>query len=474
MAFTEFYCQSGGNQLNSGHTTNNSAAYTATNGNWDGTSIYTPTDGSIPGNSMTIGDFASVYLDGATVAVYIGRITNVAAGVNGAITISTTAKMGTAPTSGATGRSIKVGGAWKGPNGADGFPLTIIAGTLTNAAGDTTRVNFKNDATYSVTAAITATAAGPYYFQGYTTTPGDLGRAIIDGGATGTSYNIFSYIGQTVLLDFIFQNNGNSGSQYGVVGGGTGNCYVGRCVFKNMRQGGLLIGTNGNNIVEECEAFNCNLGNVGNAGAFAANISTDFIRCIAHDNTTSNAPGFSVGGTSCSFRDCIADSNGADGFLLQVATKAVMGCDSYNNGRDGIRLSSVSASLYHIENCNLIKNGGWGINGTGSGSRVGMVINCGFGTGSQANTSGTTTGLKSMLEVGSINYPNNVTPWADPANGNFTITLSNAKQVGRGTFTQTAASYGGTFSYIDIGAGQSLEQPTLSVVIRKGGLLSKL
>src|SRR4051812_29003552 len=115
MAFTEFYCQTTGSNVNAGSTTNNSAAYTATNGNWDGTSLYVPTDGSTPASSVNVGDFASVYIDGATLAVYVARVTVVAAGVNGTITLSTTAVAGTAPTSSATARTIKVGGAWAGP-----------------------------------------------------------------------------------------------------------------------------------------------------------------------------------------------------------------------------------------------------------------------------------------------------------------------------------------------------------------------
>src|SRR6184192_2760283 len=79
--FTEFYCQTGGSNLNAGSTTNNTAAYTSTNGNWNGSSIFTPTDGSTPASSVSVGDFASVYLDAASVAVFVARVTVVAAGV---------------------------------------------------------------------------------------------------------------------------------------------------------------------------------------------------------------------------------------------------------------------------------------------------------------------------------------------------------------------------------------------------------
>lgn len=123
--YTQFYAQSGGSVMNGGSDNGNSAAYTSTNGNWDGTSIFTPTDSSTPASSVTVGQFASVYVDGATTPVYFARVTAVAAGVNGAITLSTTSKSGAAPSSSATGRSIKVGGAWGLPSAATSFPIVL-------------------------------------------------------------------------------------------------------------------------------------------------------------------------------------------------------------------------------------------------------------------------------------------------------------------------------------------------------------
>src|SRR3990167_1101940 len=225
MAFTEFCCRSGGSNLNggalaSGAEPSTTAVYTCINSNWDGTSIFTPTDGSTPASSVTVGDFASVYLDAAAVAVYVSRVTVVAAGVNGAITLSTTAKSGTAPTVGATGRSIKVGGAWKGPNAAEGFPFNFINEACTNSSDNPVRVNFKNDASYSITAAMTHTLIGPTFFQGYTSAFGDLGKATIDGGTSGASYVLLTFSGNGTArcygLDLIFQNNGATGSANGV------------------------------------------------------------------------------------------------------------------------------------------------------------------------------------------------------------------------------------------------------------------
>src|SRR5438105_4554317 len=102
MAFTEFYCNpSTGDNLNAGSTTG-SAPYSSNAGNWvQGTRVFTPTDGSTPASNVSVGDFASVYPDGSSSpAGFVGRVTAVAAGVNGAITIDGTAKFGSAPSDG--------------------------------------------------------------------------------------------------------------------------------------------------------------------------------------------------------------------------------------------------------------------------------------------------------------------------------------------------------------------------------------
>jgi hypothetical protein len=192
VPFTEFFCKTTGSNLNGGALASgaepaDAAVYTCTNSNWNGTDTFTPTDGSTPANTVTAGDFASVYLDGATVSVFVARVEAVAAGVNGAITLSGGALGGTAPAAGATGRTIKVGGAWKGPNAAEQFPFNFMTSVMTNGAGLLPRVNLKAG-TYSITAAINHNTVGGFpgvKFQGYTTTPGDGGRFTIQGPATG-------------------------------------------------------------------------------------------------------------------------------------------------------------------------------------------------------------------------------------------------------------------------------------------------
>lgn len=66
----------------------------------------------------------------------------------------------------------------------------------------------------------------------------------------------------------------------------------------------------------------------------------------------------------------------------------------------------------------------------------------------------TSAGDSGMIEYGAVNYASDVTPWTDPANGDFRISLSAAKNAGRGSFIETSSSYAGTIGYPDIGAVQ--------------------
>lgn len=445
MPFTEFCCRSGGSNLNAGTRTGSStepgtaADLTYASGNWvAGTGVFTVASGDPVADGVAVGDFVSVYADGSTVTGFVGRVT---ARTTTTITVSLSAKAGTAPADGTGNRTLKVGGAWQGPNGTSGFPFTFVASTLTNASSELPRINAKNDATYSITASVAPTTANNgITIQGYTTSYGDFGKAIIDGGTSGASYNLFSpATNKLTVLDFIFQNNGATGSAHAV--SSTANIIFQRCVANSVRGIGFFGGR-----CVECEAYACNQSNTSGYGGYYSVSYAE--RCISHDNTGSNSNGFSV---SPFMVNCIAESNGRNGFDISTSGH-LLNCDAYNNTSDGINISGSSTEV-SIANCNLVKNGGYGINGAAS-SPAGTVSNCGFGAGTQANTSGQTNGLGTMSVSGSVTYPNDVTPWVDPANGDFRINLADAKGAGRGAFTQTAASYTGTVGYPDIGAAQ--------------------
>jgi hypothetical protein len=455
MAYTEFCCRSGGSNMNGGAIASGgepatSPVYTATNGDWNsGTGVFTPTSGD-PSATVTVGDFAHVFLDGATTPVFVARVTAVNATT---ITTSTTVAFGTAPTTAGTGISINVGGAWSGPSGAVIWPFGSMK-FLTNAV-NAPRVNLKNDQTYSISASLTANQAGPTIWQGYTSTFGDGGRATIDGSTNTIALLNFTTSTANEAVDLICQNNGASGSNAAFT---TGTATVfRRCVANTVRGAGFLSsGFVG--VALFCEAYACNASNTASSGGFVT--IAQAIGCISHDHVGSNNCGFV---TVATMVNCIADTCGLRGVEI-ASTNAIVvlhGCELYNNASDGVRSSATRAAIL-ATNCNFINNGtggtGYGINITATDGTL-IERNCGFGGGTEANTTGTVnvaTGCASE-SVGRVTYANDVTPWTDPANGDFRISLAAAKGVGYFTPTQTAGSYAGTVGYPDIGAAQHQE-----------------
>jgi hypothetical protein len=449
VAFTELYVQPTGSNLNAGSTTADVAAYTATNGNWSSTTgVFTPTSGN-PSLSVAVGDFCSVYPDAATVGVFVARVTAVSATT---ITLSTTAKAGTAPTTAATGISLKAGGAWQGPNGAIGFPFGFIQSTLTNAAGDYPRIS--GTGTSNITAALTHANAGPITFQGRTSVPGDGGKWTIDGGTSGASFVLLTLNAfRLQLIDVILQNNGATGNANGL---NVSSAYVsvGRTIVHDVRGTGInMVATS---YAEECEAYACNQSNSANLAGISNGGGT-CVRCVAYDNAGSSGNGIVLTGSGPVVDHCISAFNGNIGFNVTGGSSLVqvLGCNCYSNTSDGLRITSFGPCL--VESSNFVKNGGYGVSFTSAVNALGLIRNCGFGSGTQANTSGQTNNLGATVVSGTITYPAGVTPWADPANGDFRTALAAAKGVGRGAFTQTAPGRGGTVGYPDIGAAQHQE-----------------
>jgi hypothetical protein len=465
--YTEFYCNSTGTNINAGSTTNATPTFSATSGDWvASTGVWTKAGANPVTGGVTVGSWASVYIDGATTAVFVGRVT-AADDTADTVTVSIVACTGIPPADGTGTRSIRVGGAWYGPwyAGAtvDNLPFTFANGLMTNTSGNATRVNLSNSRIYGTTN-VTVPSNGPVTFQGYGTNAADLGKSWITGSTVGNGYTSVTVSGANVsLVDLIFATNGTSGSAGILVSISGSECYMLRCVTRDGRGPGIFLSAL--DVIEECEAFLCNAGN-GIQGVIQLSTSGSVAkRCIAHDNAGTGSSGFALGSGGCSLIDCIADTNGRDGATVSSAIAAyISGCDFYNNVTNGINLTGASSTLINIENCNFIGNGvgltgAYAINSSGSLIRNGSVINCAFGVGTATNGSGGAniiagTGLD---EIGSIVYGNNLTPWVDPANGDFRISSAAAINAGRGKFTQTQASYGGAIAYPDIGSAQHLE-----------------
>jgi len=444
---------SGGSPYNGG-SNEGAAIYTSTNGNWNGATIFTPTDGSNPVSAgVMVGQFANVHLDGPTGGVFIARVTAVVNAANGAITLNASGA-GAGVAGGANARSIVVGGAWGGPGALGTTDTNPFAQNnlinLTNVAGDIPRINMKNDHTYTVTVQITHsnTSSGPIVTQGYASVKGDGGRAKISSASAITILQPSTAI--NMWADLEIESTATTG---------TGSCAVEqvpqswyRCVFHGARGHGLF--TTGASIVHECEAYECNKSNTAAVAGFSAYnaVGATFIRCYSHDHTTgaagTNSHGFYLNNSSA-LEYCIAENCKGSG-VVSVTACTVKNCDFYNNAVDGVTLSGAAVIMALIENCNFLKNAGKGINASGSNLIMGYTFNCGYGAGGMAN--GGVNVLKRITEVSPFTYGTNATPWTAPDTGNFTVSLADAQGTGRGIFIESGSGSSGTLGTPNIGA----------------------
>ena len=465
-AFTEFYCDADttnvrASNLNAG-STQGTTTYFVNNGTWTVATGNFDTQ-SDPTGLINVGDFASVFLNTVSTGTgFVGRVLSVG---TSSITISTITSgfAGIPPVLAGGTANLRVGGVWQGPIATIGFPFGFVSNTFTDASGNFPFVNLKNSANYNVTASI-AHANTQGFFSGYSTTVRDGGKATI-GVHTTTAFNILTISGgRCLLMDVSVDGTPHTaGGPVAITLSGTGVFGIG-LVGRNARGPGISISGNSSGIIES-EAYGNNRSNTASSGGIAFSGSPTFaVRSVSHDNSGSNSSGFigaAGGGQTVFIEECIADTNGQYGFLLRprAASAILKNSDSYNNVASGVAINSATnGGLTHIENVNLIKNGGYGVEKIDALTDHSITLmNNGFGTGTQANTSGTVeTEVGAFgFEVGSINYPTDTTSWIDPANGDFRISLPSAKGAGRGVFTQIQSGYDGTIGYQDIGAAQS-------------------
>jgi len=450
--FTDFYCGSGGDNLNGGANPG-AAIYVSTNGNWNlSTFVFTPTDGTNPVSAgVAVGQFAQVNLDTPTINQNFGRVSAVVNAPNGAITM-VNQSVGSGITSGATGRTIRVGGAW----------LTQVMcglqnfGNLRDASGNQTRLNMKNDREYTTTTSLNlgSTGAGnPYVIQGYGTTIGDGGRAVWSTATAGVTL-LQNPQANNTYADLEFKCTATTGSADLVQTNQGAGFY--RCVFHGGQGSGVFSGAN--NMFYECEAYECNKSNSGQKAGFSTSSTANvYIRCYSHNHNTgsagANAHGFfpfSSGGHV--FLHCIAESCNGSGIAISASTTILISnCDLYNNVGDGVVFNTSGTTVITIENCNFLKNGGKGINVASTSFETGYVFNCGYGAGTMAN--GGANVLSRLTEASPFTYPADVTPWSAPNTGDFSIPAgSPAAGAGRGAFYETGNSKTGTVGKPNIGA----------------------
>lgn len=367
--------QTTGNNLNAGSTTADPALATSTNGSWDITANrFIAAGGATPFLSVTVGMYASIYLDAATSAVFVSKITAVDVGGTYIEVSKTANKLGTAPTAGATGRSCKVGGAWAG--------VPIVSLFVAVTVDQSTRINIKAGS-YSITAASAFNTAGttalPVWFRGYNTTPGDLddyssltkpawtctgsGRITFGGG-----FNIVSGLDITAAVS----NNAVSISGLRV--------NVHRCRITNTtaNASSSAVGVQNNQILLSC----CFLSSTSSAPVVLAtggNVMPNMFGCIVTGG--GNGVTSSVTTAAWSITRCVFRAIGSEGLNFTAITGATNGigvvdsCTFYGCGSHAIEFANLPTGFIQITNCNF-----WSITGYGINSSAGTTF-CVFRAG---------------------------------------------------------------------------------------------
>jgi hypothetical protein len=379
MAWTDFYMQTTGNNLNAGSTNADSAVYTSTSGNWDGTSVFTPTDGQTTTSLVNVNDWCSIYPTGNTTTPYVAQVTAVGAGTNGTITLSTTAKFGSAPASNNGSRNAKIGGAW-----ADLGMLASGAALNTGTVNSSTRINVKAgtyaNTTTNRTFAMLGTTSAPLWWRGYKTSIGD--QDTNNTATAGTDIPSITFTtGQLTI--------------------GTGNQYQ---IFSNIDFTGATVAANG--LVSLSGTYNvfygCRFTNTAtNANSAAITLTSTgnacfFTRCWFKATTTATRCIYNNQATFTTWRGCTI-TNGVAGFetASASASNVLSGVVIDSPAGDGIKIGGSA----WIESCSIYNPTGNGINiATVSGNGV-MIANCYISTVTQASKYGinNTTGTNTLL-----------------------------------------------------------------------------
>jgi hypothetical protein len=453
--------QTTGNDLNAGSTNADTAVYTSTGGNFDGVSVFTPTDGSTPANSVNVGDYADVYNTGDTTARYVAKVATVAAGVNGAITLDTTIVYGTVPTSNNGSRNIKTGGAWAS--------LAVVSPLFASVAvPQSTRINVKAG-TYANTSTgrtfgSPGTATKPIWWRGYKTSIGD--QDTNNTATAATDIPSFTFTTGQVTISGAHQiwSNLDIASACTTAGGA-----INVTGAENTFYGVRIVNSAAN----------------ANSKAITLNgvLSLSMTRCYLKATTTANqCVNTAAGAASATLSACVI-TGGIVGFNASTNTCNLYQCIFDSQAGDAVQCAS--AGNVYMVNCSVYKPTGNGVSFTGT-IAASWIVNCYFSTVNQAskaainNTSGTNTDLIRCVGNAYYNCTANTTGLGDFPEilGNGTLAYEAFRNPGSQDFTiipvgqmigvpggfENVSLYKG---YLDVGAVQSQRGAVINQIINQ-------
>ncbi|CAN0063916.1 unnamed protein product, partial [Phaeothamnion confervicola] len=353
-----------GANTNSGHTSADSPTVTTTNGDWGNAAAnrFTAASGT-PFSALTTNDYVAVMLDGASVAALIARVTAVNAG-GASVDLSTTDRIGTAPATGATGRTAVSGGAWANLGVATSGPLSA------GAAGVPLRINVKAGTYANTTTSRTIGTAGsttnPIWFRGYNAAPGDLDDDFVTAKPlwSWTTGNLALNGTHTIATNISFFATGTAGSP--TVNWAATNGRADRCRFENQTSGGscsaLITGNNGASFA----ATSCHFkSTTGATNCVSSASGGQYHGCVFEGGVNGyNAPSASY------LSGCVFVGNLTRG-ITAASTLSAYNCSFQSPGGDAIRFTAAPG-MSVIHSCAFEGSGGYDINNT-SGTSTNLV-----------------------------------------------------------------------------------------------------
>lgn len=366
--------QTNGDNRNAGSTTGNSGLTSSINGNWDNASAnrFTAAGGATPFTGVSVGMYASIFLDAATSAVFVSKITAVDA-AGAWLEVSKTAnKLGTAPSAGATGRTCIVGGSW-----FDSGIVSLFASG--NTVDQSIRINIKAGS-YSTAVsrnfATAGVAATQIWWRGYNTTPGDLDdySALTKPAWGASSVGRYTFSGNFQIvtgLDISAAVANNALTISGV------SCILHRCRVTNTTANASASALSIQNtpVTVSCCNLSCtSSANVVNTNA--GNVETHFFGCLFTGG--GHAIQTATTSSTTSIIRCVFRSIGSEGVNFSAITSARVSIDSctfYGCGSHAIEFATVPSTWVQITNCNFWSITGYGINS--SAGTTGVVFRAG-------------------------------------------------------------------------------------------------
>lgn len=449
MAFSDFYIMPSGSDVNAG-STSGLPTYSSTSGGWNGSSVFTPTDGSTPSNAVSAGMWASIYPNGSTKTPYIAQVTSVGSGTNGTITFSTTNYFGTAPSSSTSSANCVVGGAWA-DFGIIASGAALASGTVTQS----TRVNVQAatyaNSTSSLTFALAGTAATPLWWRGYQNTPGDQDSNPL--ATAGTSIPAITFTTGQMLVtgsNQVFSSLDVSGAYLAAGTNAQLNVSAGVCTFYRFRIQNTASNANGVALkfgsgVVSATLVSCYIK--------ATTAAAEVVNCAAgtHRFTgcyiSGGAKGVAYAATSAMFFGCVFDSCGGDAINTNTTT-TLSNCSFYAPTGNGINITAVPTAGVSVSNCyfdTVNQPGKYAINNS-SGTNTDLISAI---ANAYYNCTGTVNGLGDFPLI----FDNGIlaaSAFANPSTQNFVLN-SNGYGLGfPGGLEKLASSVG----YLDIGALQ--------------------